>query len=154
MHDLQLLFTDYDPNIIGKDYFGRLGLTATEGLPKYLIAQRTVLSGNIEERLLQAIPGLIKTLQGILPANDREALSQFVVRFKKKFEEQEVPLLLALDPEMGVGYDELEQAGQNDDFIAKLNNRTTRLNVEAESIKSAFKNLLFAQSFEKGKPVF
>jgi len=153
MHDLQLLFTDYDPNIIGKDYFERLGLTATEELPKYLIAQRTVLSGNIDERLLQAVPGLIKTLQGILPANDREALSKFIARFKKKFEEQEVPLLLALDPEMGVGYDELEQANQNDDFIAKLNNKITKPNAESESIKSALKTLLFAQGFEKGKPV-
>jgi thiopeptide-type bacteriocin biosynthesis protein len=154
MHDLQLLFTDYDPNIIGDDYFERLGLTATKELPKYLIAQRTVRSGNIDERLLQAVPGLIKTLHGILPANDREALSQFVTRFKKKFEEQEVPLMLALDPEMGVGYDELEQANQNDDFIAKLHNKATKPLADAENIKSAIKNTLSAQNFERGKPIF
>jgi len=154
MHDLQLIFTDYDPNIIGQDYFQRLGLTTTEELPKYLIAQRTVQSGNIDERLLHAVPGLMKTLQGILPASDRSALSDFVARFKKKFEEQEVPLLLALDPEMGVGYDELEQAGLNDDFISKLNSKKTKRDDDAESIKSAFKNTISAQHFEKGKPVF
>jgi thiopeptide-type bacteriocin biosynthesis protein len=154
MHDLQLLFTNYDPNIIGKDYFERLGLATTAELPKYLIAQRTVQSGNVDERLLQAVPGLIKILQGILPASDREALSQFVTRFKKKFEDQEVPLLLALDPEMGVGYDELEQAGQNDDFITKLNTKSRKSSSDAENIKSALKNALSAQSFEKGKTVF
>jgi len=153
MHDLQLLFTNYDPNIIGKDYFERLGLPITETLPKYLIAQRTVQSGNVDESLLQAVPGLIKTLQGILPANDREALKQFVNRFKKKFEDQEVPLLLALDPEMGVGYDELEQTGQHDDFIAKLNHKTAEPNSGTENIKTAFKNT-FTQSFEIGKPIF
>jgi len=154
MHDLQLIFTNYDPNIIGKDYFERLGLTDTKELPKYLIAQRTVKSGHIKEQLLSAIPGLIKMLHGILPNSDREALNQFITRFKKKFEDQEVPLLLALDPEMGVGYDQLEQAGENDDFIAKISNKSAKSESDGEGIKSAFKQHLSPQSFEKGKPVF
>ncbi|TCD27288.1 hypothetical protein EZ456_08790 [Pedobacter psychrodurus] len=153
MHDLQLIFTNYDPNIIGDDYFERLGLTATAELPKYLIAQRTVLSGGINERLLQAIPGLINILHSIMPAKDRDALSQFQVRFKKKFEDQEVPLLLALDPEMGVGYDELEQAGQNSEFITHFNNKPPK-KAEIENIKTALKTYLTEQKFEKGKAVY
>ncbi|KQM78852.1 hypothetical protein ASE74_12905 [Pedobacter sp. Leaf216] len=153
MHDLQLLFTNYDPNIIGKDYFERLGMPVTAALPQYLIAQRKVLSGNVDESLLYAVPGLVKTLQGILPANDREALKQFTSRFKKKFEDQEVPLLLALDPELGIGYDELEQGGQHDNFIAKLTNKTAKTDADNERIKSTLKNTL-NQNFEKGKPVF
>lgn len=153
MHDLQLIFTNYDPNIIGKDYFERLGLTDIKDLPKYLIAQRSVQSGHLNEQVLQAIPNMIKMLHGILPASNREALSQFINRFKKKFEEQEVPLLLALDPEMGIGYDELEQAGQNDDFISKLKNRAAKSENGAEKIKSVFKDILSPQNFEKGKPL-
>lgn len=153
MHDLQLVFTNYDPNIIGDDYFERVGLTATAELPKYLIAQRTALSGGINERLLQAIPGLINILHGVMPAKDRDALSQFQIRFKKKFEDQEVPLLLALDPEMGVGYDELEQAGQNSEFITRFNTKPPK-KAEAENIKTALKTFLTEQNFEKGKTVY
>ncbi|KRT15364.1 hypothetical protein ASU31_15170 [Pedobacter ginsenosidimutans] len=153
MHDLQLVFTNYDPNIIGDDYFERLGLTATAELPKYLIAQRTALSGGINERLLQAIPGLINMLHGVMPAKDRDALSQFQIRFKKKFEDQEVPLLLALDPEMGVGYDELEQAGQNSEFITRFNTKPLK-KAGSENIKTALKTFLTEQNFEKGKTVY
>ncbi len=153
MHDLQLVFTNYDPNIIGDDYFERLGLTAIADLPKYLIAQRNVLSGGINDRLFQAIPGLINMLHGIMPAKDRDALSQFQLRFKKKFEDQEVPLLLALDPEMGVGYDELEQAGENSGFITRFNNKPPK-KAESENIKTALKTYLTAQNFEKDKTVY
>ncbi|QDW26653.1 hypothetical protein FFJ24_018235 [Pedobacter sp. KBS0701] len=153
MHDLQLVFTNYDPNIIGDDYFEGLGLTATDELPKYLIAQRTALSGGINERWLQAIPGLISMLHTIMPAKDRDALSQFQVRFKKKFEDQEVPLLLALDPEMGIGYDELEQSGQNSEFITRFNTKPPK-KAETENIRAALKTYLTAQKFEKGKAVY
>lgn len=154
MHDLQLLFTNYDPNIIGADYFERIGLTDTTNLPKYLLAQREVQSGNLEERLLQSIPALARLMQDILPAKEQGALGQFTTRFKKKFEDQEIPLLVALDPEMGVGYDELEQAGQNDDFIARLNNKPSKKATEGEQIKTLLGTNLSPQGFEKGKTVF
>ncbi|SDG24995.1 thiopeptide-type bacteriocin biosynthesis domain-containing protein [Pedobacter terrae] len=153
MHDLQLIFTNYDPNIIGEDYFERLGLTASAELPKYLIAQRTVLSGCINERSLQAIPGLINMLHNIIPAKDHDALGQFQVKFKKKFEDQEVPLLLALDPEMGVGYDELEQSGQNSDFITRFTNKPSK-KAGNENIKEALKTYLTEQKFEKDKTIY
>ncbi|WP_293308839.1 lantibiotic dehydratase [Pedobacter sp. UBA5917] len=153
MHDLQLIFTDYDPNIIGKDYFERIGLMGTKDLPKYLIAQRTVQSGHLNEQVLQSIPNMVKMLHTILPVNNREALSRFITGFKKKFEEQEIPLLLALDPEMGIGYDELEQAGHNDDFISKLKSRPARSENAKGNIKPVFKDILSPQSFEKGKPI-
>lgn len=154
MHDLQLIFTSYDPNIIGNDYFERLGLTNATDLPKYLIAHRNVKSGHLNAQLLHAVPGLIKMLHGILPNSERGALSQFITNFKKKFEDQEVPLLLALDPEMGVGYDQLEQTGENDDFISKLNNKSGKKESDTDSIKAVLKNSLTTQSFEKGNPVF
>jgi len=153
MYDLQLVFTNYDPNIIGEDYFERLGLNATADVPKYLIAQRTVLSGCINERSLQAIPGLINILHSIMPVKGHNALSQFQLRFKKKFEDQEVPLLLALDPEMGVGYDELEQSGQKNDFITRFINKPSK-QAASENIKSSLKTYLTEQKFEKDKPIY
>lgn len=154
MHDLQLIFTDYDPNIIGPDYFERIGLNHTADLPKYLLAQRAVRSGNLDERLLHSIPGLVKLIHNILPAPEQGALGRFTTRFKKKFEDQEISLLEALDPETGVGYDELEQGGQNDDFIVRLNNKPPKKETDRENIKNLLKHHLSPQGFEKGKPVF
>ncbi|RZK21843.1 MAG: hypothetical protein EOO43_10340, partial [Flavobacterium sp.] len=78
------------------------------------------ISGGFDAKILEAIPGLINLMQHILPVDGRDALKQFINKFRKKFEQKEVPLSLALDPEMGIGYDELEQAGEGDDFIAQF----------------------------------
>lgn len=151
MHALQLLFTNYDPNIIGKDYFSRLGIKQTEHLPQYLIAERTVKAGGLDEKLLKSVPALIELLHKILPKTEREALTQFKTRFNKKFEKQEVPLLLALDPEMGIGYDELEQSGQGDDFITQFNIKKT---AEVKNdLRTNLLQSLSAQSFQKGETI-
>lgn len=146
MHDLQLIFTNYDPNIIGEDYFERLNVKA-ENPPQYIIAQRKVKSGNIAERSLAAIPGLVNLLQAILPAAERDALSKFIQRFKKKFEGQEIALIEALDPEMGVGYDELEQAENSDDFILQVNSKSKNRDNELDQLKTVLKNNLNLNQF-------
>lgn len=153
MHDLQLLFSNYDPNIIGEDYFERLKIDA-ENLPKYIIAQRNVKQGNLDGKLFNAIPGLLKLLQGTLPNNDRDALKKFITRFRKKFEQREISLLTALDPEVGVGYDELEQAEGNDDFIVQLHNRDQNKQNELDRLKDAFKKNINANNFFGQEVIF
>ncbi|WP_133248508.1 lantibiotic dehydratase [Pedobacter yonginense] len=153
MRDLQLLFTDHDPNILGEDYFKRIGFSDT-GLPRYIIAERKAKAGQIEERLLQHVPSLIQLLQQIIPNNEKEALQKFKNRFKKKFEQKEVSLLIALDPEMGVGYDELEQADQSDDFVAQFSNKQAEKTKEGENLKSTLGKTLNQESFEQGKPIY
>ncbi|MCZ4245233.1 lantibiotic dehydratase [Pedobacter punctiformis] len=153
MHALQLIFTDYDPNIIGEDYFERINIIPQNNLPEYLIAQREVSSGHIDESLLQHVPELVQFLHKVVPQVEKESLTGFINRFKKKFEKKEVPLLLALDPEMGVGYDELEQAGDQDDFVTRFKHNTDHQKTEIE-LKSVLRNELIAESFEKGKTLF
>lgn len=153
MHDLQLLFTDHDPNILGEDYFKRIGFPDTD-LPRYIIAERKAKSGQIEERLLQNVPNLVNLLQQIIPYNEKEAIKKFTARFKKKFEQKEVSLLIALDPEMGVGYDELEQAGQSDDFVTQFSNKQNEKAKDKKPIKSVLSEALNQESFEKNKPIY
>ncbi|WP_165499662.1 lantibiotic dehydratase [Pedobacter frigidisoli] len=152
MHELQLVFTNFDPNIIGEDYFERIGLKPEDYPAKYLIAERTVKSGHVDERLLQAVPGLVKLLQGTLPFDNKPALKQFVDKFTKKFEGKEIPLALALDPEMGVGYDELEQAGGSDDFIAQLNIKKVTEKA-TNDLKALLSNQLSTQYFKRGETI-
>lgn len=153
MHALKLLFTDHDPNIIGEDYFKRLGREVTENIPQYLIAERKVNSGGINKNLLKAVPNMLTLLQQIIPKEEKAALKNFIQQFKKKFEHREVSLLLALDPEMGIGYDELEQSSEGDDFIAHLNSKPQH-KTNTDNLKSVLKKVLSPESFERGKTVF
>lgn len=152
MHDLQLIFTDQDPNIIGEDYFKRIGEEVTETLPQYIIAERKVLSGGVDRNLFKAVPNLLTLLQKIVPKEERSALTAFIQRFSKKFEQREVSLLVALDPEMGVGYDELEQS-EGDDFVLQFNNKK-KDNKLSDDLKSSLKKSLSLEKFEPGKTVF
>ncbi|OWK69755.1 lantibiotic dehydratase [Pedobacter sp. AJM] len=153
MHDLQLLFAEHDPNIIGEDYFKRLSLEVTENIPQYLIAERKVNAGGIHRNLLKFIPNMLMLLQQIIPKEEKAALKTFIQQFKKKFEQREVSLLVALDPEMGIGYDELEQSSDGDDLMVHLNSKQ-RNNKTTDDLKARLKKALSLESFERGKTVF
>jgi len=148
MLSLQLLLSDNDPNVIGEDYFNRIGIKPAIEIPKYLIAERNVISGGLDEKIFAAVPGLINLMQHILPVDGKDALKQFVIKFNKKFEQKEVPLSLALDPEMGIGYDELEQAGQDDDFIAQFYGKQSKKAEDSiDKLRQNFKKLIKHESF-------
>lgn len=153
MHDLQLLFTDQDPNIIGEDFFKRTGKEIAENTPGYLIAERKAYHGEIEQNLLKAIPNAINLLRKIIPKEEKAALTTFIRQFKKKFEQREVSLLLALDPEIGIGYDELEQSGEGDDFIIQFNNKKKDHKTSSD-FKAGLKKALSLENFEHGKTLF
>lgn len=147
LHGLQLLFSDRDPNIIGEDYFDRIAIRNEQDIPQYIIAERQAFGGILDEKLLKPLPGLISLLSEVVPSGEREALKLFTQRFTKKFDQQEIPLLMALDPEMGVGYDELEHAG-DDDFVGQFNrNKNTAKN--ENPFKSVLKSQISAQVFKK-----
>lgn len=152
MHALQLIFSDRDPNIVGQDYFERIGIAATADKPKYLIAERKTISGGLDEKLLKPLPGLIQLLSKILKSNEREALTSFIRRFRQKFDQQEIALSVALDPEMGIGYDELEQAGE-DDFVAQFKDKK-KSEKNKNDLKAALKANLLAERFKVDEPIF
>lgn len=154
MLSLQLLLSDVDPNIIGADYFSRINLNPSIEMPKYIIAERTAVSGGLDEKMFHAVPGLINLMQHILPIDGREALKQFINKFRKKFEQKEVPLSMALDPEMGIGYDELEQAGQGDDFIAQFHGKQNKKSEDlTHKLKQNFKKLIQPESFKSKETI-
>ncbi|NTE03465.1 lantibiotic dehydratase [Agrobacterium tumefaciens] len=153
MHDLQLLFTDQDPNIIGEDFFKRTGKGIEKNIPEYLIAERRAYKGEIDQDLLKAIPNVLDLLRKIIPKEEKAALTTFIRQFKKKFEQREVSLLMALDPEIGIGYDELEQSSGGDDFIIEFNNKK-KDNKTSNDFKARLKKNLSLENFEHGKTLF
>ncbi|WP_134091474.1 lantibiotic dehydratase [Olivibacter sp. XZL3] len=128
--ELQLLLTDLHPNIIGTDYFKRVGLksTAPQRDP-YFISARSLLEGSVSSGQFKVIPEAINFIKDYLPQTSHKPLEKFKRAFQSKFEYREVRLLEALDPEIGVGYNELESSPGTDELVDRLvNNRLMQNN--------------------------
>lgn len=118
--ELQLLFTDLNPNIIGPDYYNRGEKVLYLPDQTYLIAEREIESGNLHKSLLQALPECIEYLCAIQPQLESINLNRFKAAFLERYGHQQVPLMEVLDPELGLGYGSLESTASNDDLINEL----------------------------------
>ncbi|WEK21533.1 MAG: thiopeptide-type bacteriocin biosynthesis protein [Candidatus Pedobacter colombiensis] len=117
---LQLLFTDLDRNIIGEDYYNRNEIPLQSPGHTYLIAERKVHSGTINKAILQSLPGCVEYLLLAIPPTENKDFNHFKTAFLKRYEYQEIPLMIALDPEFGIGYGDLENAAFTDALINEL----------------------------------
>ncbi|QDW25506.1 hypothetical protein FFJ24_012040 [Pedobacter sp. KBS0701] len=114
---IQLLFTDLAPNITGTDYFFRRGLPVHKDLKTtYVISERKTFSGNYNDPAIALLPELINHLNTHLPYAQNIHIERFKKAFINKFDRQSVPLAVALDPEIGVGYANLAVNAQNSEF--------------------------------------
>ncbi|MET4140187.1 thiopeptide-type bacteriocin biosynthesis protein [Pedobacter sp. UYP1] len=100
----QLLITNFQPNIIGPDYYGRIGYAQQEKKNDYIISERKRIKGQLSERRLQVLAELTGFLSKHTEPSKNSSLDDFRSNFVKKFEHKEVPLQIALDPEIGIGY--------------------------------------------------
>lgn len=128
--NLQLIHTDYSPNITGEDYFTRLGFTTktlTDGFEEteletenYIIAERKLKKGTLaidkSRKISEALLFLAK--------HSQKAQNNQLVKFKndfiKKFEYVEISLAKAMDPELGIGYGNLAQHELEDELVEEL----------------------------------
>lgn len=102
---IQLLLTSNLTNIIGKDYFKRIDAEAYQTRKKkYLISERKIKEGAFDKTVFRHLPDLILSLQKISNANQSSDLRTFRNNFIRRYEQAEVPLLEAIDPEAGIGY--------------------------------------------------
>lgn len=120
MNELQLIFTDLQPNITGQDYFERTGQTLKPTEEQYLIAERKVLSGAVPGQALQHLPSCINYLSEKLQYSENKDLMDFKKSLLKRFEGQEVSLMRALDPELGIGYGDLEGENSASSLISEI----------------------------------
>lgn len=119
--ELQLILTDLLPNITGDDYFKRINVAQKDKSIDYILAERQ-LNGFFDLQKLSPIPELINCLAKLKPCQTSSNLQQFKTAFVKRFEERHIPLSMAMDPELGIGYGNLEQQFNANDLIGILNN--------------------------------
>lgn len=108
MIEAELLLPEHTPNIIGEDYFSRIGYRITSQKVPYQIASRGLHQGALDGRLLKNVPAMVHFLAGHLPEQPPNELEEFMREFHKKFEGKEIPLSQVMDPEVGIGYGQLE----------------------------------------------
>lgn len=136
---MQLLISSTQPNIIGEDYFERLNIPSS-ACSKYLIAERPVLSGTIDKDLFQHVPELTRILAGVIEPAKSTLLVGFIKQFSIRYADREIPLMLALDPECGLGYGDLESPDEDQSLAAKFAYRQS-----SESGGTELRNLLLGQ---------
>jgi len=116
----QLIFTDKQPNLLGEDYFDRISATGSITAPSYLIAERKNNGGTIDGTQFKNLPAMVAHLHALLPSYSSPELDLFIDRFLKKFGQREVPVMVALDPELGIGYGNMENSMLDDPFLSLL----------------------------------
>ncbi len=116
MIDLQLLYSERQPNIIGEDYFTRIKEKPNDD-KGYLITRRAYIDGGINKKLFRYLPDLAKLFQHLTIKKEGNALERFIDRFIQRYDRRAVPLLFALDPEIGIGYYDMEQAYQSQGIV-------------------------------------
>lgn len=150
---LQLLFTSLDPNITGEDYFRRIGLKCEQAQRHYVISERKCLGGHFDLRLLKRLDGLIALLRQLIPQNENAQLRDFIQRFGNRFDRREVPLMTALDPELGVGYGLMEASSGIDGLVLQLAANKVQDKADGNLLKEILTKELFGKPCTKHKHI-
>ncbi|WP_118975738.1 lantibiotic dehydratase [Taibaiella koreensis] len=122
LQERQLIYSNKMPNLIGEDFFTRHSIPPG-AQPPYIIATRAWQAGGLDPVTIRHLPELIEKLRRTIPVKKQTDLEAFKVAFKKKFDFREVPLMRALDPELGISYGSLDLNTQEPELVSELANR-------------------------------
>jgi thiopeptide-type bacteriocin biosynthesis protein len=100
------LYQDLKPVVNTADFHGYLNQyrACLQKNDLYVNLESKIKNGRVDAVHQKAISDGLKFLAHINQPHVPSGISRFAQQFNKKFEGQTVPLLLALDPEVGVGY--------------------------------------------------
>jgi thiopeptide-type bacteriocin biosynthesis protein len=120
----QLLYKSSQPNIIGEDYFQRIGFRKKANVQPYLIAERQINSGSFDANLVRKLPALIGRLTSMQQIHEQKMLQDFRNKFQRRYESAAIPLMLALDPELGIGYGDFARDANASDILDFMQDNT------------------------------
>lgn len=104
--DLQVIQHEFQPNITGEDYFSRVGVSpALTNQDSYSIATRSVSRGYLPKQMLKDIGSYLHFIAQSTNIKSSSSLADFKARFVARWEDKLIPLSLALDPILGIGYE-------------------------------------------------
>ncbi len=144
---IQLLLPEYAANVIGQDYFKRVNFDAASEKSQYILSEIITSNRCISRKHFEHLPRAVTILNNIFPLKENKNLSRFINDFSKKFELREVPIMIALDPEVGVSYGDLENTEGGKDLIESLKKQSNHNeNINPDPFKKEFlTNLTFSK---------
>ena len=83
----------------------------------YAGLERKAIGGNLATKYQRQIMEGLSALQLLVPPGQPAMLQQFIQDFKKRYDQQKIPLLQAIDPEIGIGYGPLVALDSNADLL-------------------------------------
>ncbi|WP_313155998.1 lantibiotic dehydratase [Sphingobacterium multivorum] len=144
--DCQLLITQYHPNILGEDYFSRLGLNHEIKDHEYIISRANPISGVVNIGQFKVLEEYIGWAMGrINTERQTDDLSNFITAFRKKYDQASIPVMEALDPIIGIGYGGMEHPGNLSSFIQSVQEHN---NQSGHGKKDDFKQQLYSLLME------
>lgn len=85
----------------------------------YSVTDRGQTEGGLDVKFQQMIRDGLHCLNTLMPMQRSMELEDFKRAFTEKFEGREIPLLTALDPELGIGYENQEEVIYREDALLK-----------------------------------
>jgi len=155
--ELELIDTKYDDNFNSyTSIYETLSETFNFQIHQSALLQvdlsRKLEYGNINNKVKHSLLQAINFLNRITPSFENRNLINFKENFQQRFEDLEVRLLFALDPELGIGYPIPKTNGQNpliDDI--KWEFPTDEFSLKWDSVESALLKMLIKNESERKK---
>ncbi|WP_027388250.1 lantibiotic dehydratase family protein [Chryseobacterium gregarium] len=100
----------------------------------------------LDQRIAEQIIPAIRLLNKISPARHKSYLEKFKDRFYERYENMEIPLMVALDPEIGIGYGSKVESNDFNPLIDDLPIRNKHVN-ETQELKWSLTDIIFQEKF-------
>jgi len=138
----QILLSSDWVNITGEDYFKRVSVSESAKTVPYIITEREILNGSLNQHQFAVLAESADFLNRVLPQEINPNMEEFKQKFRARYEDYEVPLSRALDPQTGIGYGDF--AGMQDEsyLIRTLKQQVRNENGTSEVLNSEFYSIL------------
>jgi len=125
----QLLFSSDQPAVISSDHSQKLNMPSSTPGRSYVLSERKVAAGRLPPAKCRHLPELADLLNGLLQPEPARELTKFIAQFRQKFGAQWIPIMHALDPEIGLGYGNLDQINEDTEFHPFLKSQSASTKV-------------------------
>lgn len=118
--ELQVLECDLQANITGQDFFERTRQETTD--LRYTIATRCHIDGGLKKSITHELKAYTSFISQCIQPASNDLLDEFKQNFLQLWEQRSVPLSLALDPILGIGYGQ-DKEGTQLGLVGELQHR-------------------------------
>ncbi|GEM_PF-207236 len=120
--EYQLIITDKHPAIIS-DKLEVLGAEPNTEERSYKIGVQKPVSGILSKKQLNVVTETLNYLnRKRLSSSNNKELEEFIIAFQKRYDQQAVPIMEALDPILGIGYGSYAKTDAESDVVQELIN--------------------------------